>query len=105
MYIHRNFGINGEDGEGKETRVENTFVVRNELIIRSTCEFSVKNILCESMTSKILIEITKRIFGIIEMNKTIEEGIFIENIFNNVTILNSNDVTFYSVTIPLASFL
>lgn len=57
------------------------------------------------MTSKILIEITKKIFGIIEMNKTIEEGIFIENIFNNVTILNSNDVTFYSVTMPLASFL
>lgn len=67
--------------------------------------FLQKDILCESMTSKILIEITKRIFGIIEMNKTIEEGIFIENIFNNVTILNSNDVTFYSVTIPLASFL
>lgn len=42
LYIHRNFGINREDGEGKETRVENTFVVRNELIIRSTCEFSVK---------------------------------------------------------------
>lgn len=104
MYIHRNFGINGEDGEGKETRVENTFVVRNELIIRSTCEFC-EDILCESMTSKILIETTKRIFGIIEMNKTIEEGIFIENIFNNVTILNSNDVTFYSVTMPLASFL
>lgn len=57
------------------------------------------------MTSKILIEITKRIFGIIEMNKTIEEGIFIENIFNTITILNSNDVTFYSVTMPLASFL
>lgn len=28
--------------DGKETRVENIFVVRNEFIIRSTCEFSVK---------------------------------------------------------------
>ena len=39
LCIHRNFGMNGE---GKGTRVENIFVVRNELVIRSTCEFSVK---------------------------------------------------------------